>query len=63
MAYDVIVVGSILVDIPVWVARDPMPGETLVVQDSGMFAGGKGLKPGMSSGTIRRPSFICWSYW
>ncbi|SMC03786.1 ribokinase [Sulfobacillus thermosulfidooxidans DSM 9293] len=43
MAYDVIVVGSILVDIPVWVARDPMPGETLVVQDSGMFAGGKGL--------------------
>lgn len=41
MAYDVIVVGSILVDIPVWVARDPMPGETLVVQDSGMFAGGK----------------------
>lgn len=39
----VIVVGSIVVDIPVWLPRSPVNGETLKVESHGFFAGGKGL--------------------
>jgi ribokinase len=40
---EIIVVGSIVADLPLWLNRTPAPGETLIVRDSGLFAGGKGL--------------------
>ena len=40
---NIVVLGSIVADISVWLDRSPLPGETIVVVDSGIFAGGKGL--------------------
>lgn len=40
---DIVVAGSIVVDMPLWIKRLPHTGETLIAEDSGIFVGGKGL--------------------
>ncbi len=43
MSPSVVVVGSIVIDLPVWLARAPQNGETLKVASEGMFLGGKAV--------------------
>lgn len=41
--YEVVVVGSLVVDLPVWLGRAPERGETLMATQGGIFPGGKGF--------------------
>ena len=43
MPYEAIVVGSLVVDIAVWLDRPASPGETLLAREGGIFVGGKGV--------------------
>ncbi|SMC07183.1 ribokinase [Sulfobacillus thermosulfidooxidans DSM 9293] len=43
MSYDIVVVGSLVVDLPVYLSHSPHLGETIVAKDSHVFPGGKGL--------------------
>lgn len=55
----VVVLGSLVLDMPVWLPRAPYNGETLKVQDGGIFPGGKGLN--QAAGVLRlggRPLLI-----
>jgi ribokinase len=49
---EIIVVGSIVADLPLWLNRAPAPGETLIVRDSGLFAGGKGLNQAVQAARL-----------
>ncbi|WP_053958772.1 ribokinase [Sulfobacillus thermosulfidooxidans] len=43
MSYDIVVVGSLVVDLPVYLSHSPHLGETVVAKDSHVFPGGKGV--------------------
>ena len=48
-APDIVVVGSIVADIPVTLPRDPMIGETLPVESIGLTLGGKAVNQGLQA--------------
>lgn len=42
MAYDIVVVGSLVVDLTIWLPHHPLAGETVLADKARMFVGGKG---------------------
>lgn len=49
---EIVVVGSIVVDIPMWLTRIPINGETLIASDSGLYPGGKGANQAVQAARL-----------
>lgn len=49
---DMVVAGSLVVDMPVWLDRTPGSGETIVARDSGIFPGGKGFNQAVQAARL-----------
>lgn len=52
MGMDVVVVGSLVVDMPVWLDRAPAMGETQIARRGGLYPGGKGLNQAVQAARL-----------